>query len=62
MSPDVRVAFGPSRAYAELVRHTDNGRMLAIRRPTLVALVLASSLGIMATGRLDASLVASLFL
>jgi hypothetical protein len=62
VSPDVRVAFGPSRAYAELVRHTDSGRLLAIRRPALVLLILASSLGIMATGRLDASLVASLVL
>jgi hypothetical protein len=62
MSPDVRVAFGPSRVYAELVRHTDSGRLLAIRRPALVAVILASSLGIMATGRLDVSLVASLLI
>jgi hypothetical protein len=60
VSPDVRVAFGPSRAYAELVRHNASGRLLAIRRPALVAVILASSLGIMATGRLDASLLASL--
>ena len=62
MSPDVRIALGPSRAYAELVRHTDSGRLLAIRRPALVAVILASSLGIMATGRLDASLLVSLLL
>jgi hypothetical protein len=62
VSPDVRVAIRPSRAYAELVHHADSGRLLAIRRPALVLMILASSLGIMATGRLDASLVASLVL
>jgi hypothetical protein len=54
--------LGPTRAYAELVCHTDSGRLLAIRRPTLVAVILACSLAISATGRIDVSLAASLVL
>lgn len=60
MSPELRVMFAPSGAYASLAAlPAGAGRLVAIRRPALVALVIGTVSALSATERVTLSLVAS---
>src|SRR5439155_18914105 len=55
LSPELAVMFAPARSYARLMdAPADITVVKALRRPALVALVLAASVTLSATGRADA--------
>jgi hypothetical protein len=59
MSPELRVMFGPSAAYAALAIEPAGGRWVAVRRPALVALITGTAFAILSTGRITISLAVS---
>jgi hypothetical protein len=63
VSPELAVMFRPARSYARLAAAAERpSRVLAVRRPALVALVLGATLAIAATHRVEAAMVASVTL